>query len=221
MSKPLTSPAKRQDKADASKRVMLAMPEIAGLPYVISGLVAAGGLAAALSTADALLLALTSAIVRDTQASPPMVGRAAAQRVIASKFVLLAVAVLATAVAASRPAAILPVVAASFSIAAAAFVPAMVLGIFWPRATRAGAVAGMLAGLAITLYYVVANSQTLRSLTGASTEAALWFGIQPISAGLFGVAAGSAAIVVVSLMPRVLPWLTRTVIARLTRTKSH
>lgn len=79
----------------------------------------------------------------------------------------------------------------------------------------------MLAGLAITLYYVVANSQTLRSLTGASTEAAPWFGIQPISAGLFGVAAGSAAIVVVSLLPRVLPWLTRTVIARLTRTKSH
>lgn len=200
--------------------VMLAMPEIAGLPYVISGLVAAGGLAAALSTADALLLALTSAIVRDTQASPPMVGRAAAQRVIASKFVLLAVAVLATAVAASRPAAILPVVAASFSIAAAAFVPAMVLGIFWPRATRAGAVAGMLAGLAITLYYVVANSQALRTLTGEPADAALWFGIQPISAGLFGVAAGSAAIVVVSLLPRVLPSLPPAVVARLTRRKS-
>ncbi len=182
--------------------VMLAMPEMAGMPYVVSGLVAAGGLAAALSTADALLLALTSAIVRDTSSVAPSRGRAAEQRVIASKFALLAVAVLAAAVAASRPAAILPLVSASFSLAAAAFVPAMVLGIFWTDATRRGAVAGMLAGLGVTLYYLLANSQAVRSLTGASPDSSLWFGIQPISAGVFGVAAGVLTVLAVSALER-------------------
>lgn len=182
----------------AAEVIMLAVPEMAGMPYVVSGLVAAGGLAAALSTADALLLAISSAIVRDTAGPGPVHGKAAAQRVIASKFALLAVAVVAAAVAASRPAAILPVVSASFSIAAAAFVPAMVLGVFWRGATRQGAVGGMLVGLGVTLYYLLVNSQTLRSLTGASPGSSLWFGIHPASAGLFGVAAGAFTVLVVS-----------------------
>ena len=183
--------------------IMLAMPEMAGLPFVVSGLVAAGGLAAALSTADALLLTITNAIVRDTAANPVTQGKAAEQRVIISKFALLVVAVLAAGVASSRPSAILPVVSASFSIAAAAFVPAMVLGIFWRGATGRGAVAGMLVGLGVTLYYLSLNSQWLRGLTGLSADNALWFGIQPVSAGLFGVAAGVAATVAVSaLTPR-------------------
>lgn len=182
--------------------IMLAMPEIAGLPFVVSGLVAAGGLAAALSTADALLLTITNAIVRDTAADPATRGKAAEQRVILSKFALLVVAVLAAGAASARPSAILPVVSASFSIAAAAFVPAMVLGIFWRRATRPGAVAGMLAGLAVTLYYLVTNSPPWRGLMGSSPESTLWFGIQPVSAGLFGVAVGVLVTVAVSALTR-------------------
>jgi cation/acetate symporter len=79
----------------------------------------------------------------------------------------------------------------------------------------------MVAGLGTTFYYMVMTQPWLRGIFGVTSPVQLWWDIQPISAGLFGVAAGSAAIVVVSLMPRVLPWLTRTVIARLTRTKSH
>ena len=125
------------------------------MPYVVSGLVAAGGLAAALSTADGLLLTISNAMVRDVYSHEVGHHVTPEQRVILSKFALLAVALVAAMVASLKPADILPLVSASFSLAASAFVPAMVLGIFWPGATRAGAVAGMLAGLGVTVYYML------------------------------------------------------------------
>lgn len=180
--------------------IMLAMPELGGLPYAVSGLVAAGGLAAALSTADGLMLTITNSLVRDLYFDGGRRGSATPeQRVILSKFALLAVAMLAAFVAALKPAEILPLVSASFSLAGAAFVPAMVCGIFWRRATRPGAVAGMLAGLAVTVYYMLANSHAVRALLGLSDPAPLWFGIQPISAAVFGVPLGFAVIWAVSL----------------------
>jgi cation/acetate symporter len=128
------------------------------LPYVVSGLVAAGGLAAALSTADALLLTISNSIVRDVYCHEVRRDVTPEQRVILSKFALLGVAMVAAFVAALKPADILPLVAASFSLAASAFVPVMVLGIFWRGTTREGAVAGMLGGLGITVYYMLVNS---------------------------------------------------------------
>ena len=142
--------------------IMLATPEIGGMPYVVSGLVAAGGLAAALSTADGLLLTISNAMVRDVYSHESGHHVTPEQRVILSKFALLAVALLAALVASLKPADILPLVSASFSLAASAFVPAMVLGIFWRGATRAGAVAGMLAGLGVTVYYMLANAAWVR-----------------------------------------------------------
>jgi len=181
--------------------IMLATPEIGGLPYVIAGLVAAGGLAAALSTADGLLLTISNALVRDLyfqkwpgKASPE-------QRVILSKFVLMAVALGAAWVAGQRPSDILPMVAASFSLAASAFVPAMVLGIFWRGVTRTGAVAGMLAGLGITAYYMLSHSQWVQHwLPQWLLADGLWWGLQPISAGVFGVLLGLLVTVSVSVM---------------------
>ena len=122
------------------------------------------------------------------------------QRVILSKFALLAVALVAAMVASLKPADILPLVSTSFSLAAAGFFPAMVLGIFWKGATRAGAVAGMLAGLGITVYYMLANAPAVRTLLKLSAEPQLWFGIMPISAGVFGVGLGLAVALVVSLL---------------------
>lgn len=180
--------------------IMLATPEIGGMPYVVSGLVAAGGLAAALSTADGLLLTISNALVRDVYSHETDHHVTPEQRVILSKFALLAVALLAAMVASLKPADILPLVSASFSLAASAFVPAMVLGIFWQGATRAGAVAGMLAGLGITVYYILVNSPALRSVLKLAPEPALWFGIVPVSAGVFGVALGLAVTFVVSLL---------------------
>ena len=182
--------------------IMLATPELGGLPYVISGLVAAGGLAAALSTADGLLLTISNAMVRDVYWHEINHGVTPEQRVILSKFALLAVALVAAAVASLKPAEILPLVAASFSLAASAFVPAMVLGIFWPRATRRGAVAGMLCGLGITLFYMLVNAPPVRAFFAMPPGLDLWFGVHPISAGVFGVPVGFVAVVVTSLLTR-------------------
>ncbi|GAB4402868.1 MAG: cation acetate symporter [Rhodoferax sp.] len=172
--------------------ILLATPEIAGLPYVASGLVAAGGLAAALSTADGLLLTIGNAISHDLAFGGRQNADSAVRRVMLSKFSLLAVALLAAYAAAQRPAEILYLVSASFSLAGAAFVPVMVLGLFWPGLTRVAAVAGMLSGLGLTLYYMGVNADWVQAALGL-TKPTLWFGIEPVSAGVFGVAAGLAA----------------------------
>jgi cation/acetate symporter len=179
--------------------VMLASPEISGLPYVVSVLVAAGGLAAALSTADGLLLTIGNALAHDVYFRGDSSKAQSMRRVMWSKFALLVVALVAAYVAAQRPAGILYLVAASFSLAGAAFVPAMVLGIFWPGTTRVGAVAGMLSGLAVTVYYMLINQPGVRQFLGLTGDG-LWLGIQPVSAGLFGVAAGLMATLVFSLV---------------------
>ena len=179
--------------------LMLATPEIAGLPYVVSGLVAAGGLAAALSTADGLLLTIGNALSHDlayqgrTDSNYPM------KRVMLSKFALLVVALIAAYFAAQKSTGILNLVTASFSFAAAAFVPALIAGCCWPRATRAGALAGMWVGMGVTCFYIAINMPWVRqywSLEGSG----LWWGIQPVSAGVFGVAFGTLALLAVSLL---------------------
>jgi cation/acetate symporter len=182
--------------------IMLATPELGGLPYVISGLVAAGGLAAALSTADGLLLTISNALVRDIfchDFKPELRGE---QRVILSKFALMAVALVAAGVASTKPAEILPLVSASFSLAGAAFVPAMLLGILWSGTTRQGAAAGMLAGLGVTVYYMLAHTPAVLVFFGTPPMPALWFGIQPLSAAVFGVPLGLAVTWLVSLVTR-------------------
>ena len=170
--------------------VMLATPELGGLPYVVSGLVAAGGLAAALSTADGLLLTIGNAIARDIYQREWARDSSPGRLVILSKFVLLTSALAAAYVAAQKPGEILSLVAAAFSLAAAAFVPAMVLGIFTRSVNSAGAIAGMLSGLGVTVYYMVSQLPAFRAAFGLSAAHDLWFGIQPISAGIFGVPCG-------------------------------
>ena len=124
------------------------------------------------------------------------------KRVMLSKFALLVVALVAAYVAAQKPADILYLVSASFSLAGAAFFPAMVLGIFWPRTNRAGAVAGMLAGLGITLGYMAINVPAIRLLLDLQPGQTLWWGIQPIASGVFGVPAGMLVMVMVSAFTR-------------------
>lgn len=183
--------------------IVLATPEIAGLPYVISGLVAAGGLAAALSTADGLLLTIAGSLSHDVYYKIIQPRASTQWRLVISKSLLLVTAVLAATVAAQRPATILYMVAWAFSIAAAAFFPALVIGIFWKRANRAGAVSGMVVGLLITVYYMVRvqfDSVPWLGLRGIGMEP--WFGIQSTSAGVWGVPAGFLTIVVVSLLTK-------------------
>ncbi|SDO14098.1 cation/acetate symporter [Filomicrobium insigne] len=135
--------------------IVLSTPEIAGMPYVIAGLVAAGGLAAALSTADGLLLAIANALSHDIYYK--MIDRNAPtfRRLLVARILLVIVAVCAAYTASTKPADILSMVAWAFSLAAAGIFPALVLGIWWKRATTTGAVLGMIFGFGICLYYLV------------------------------------------------------------------
>jgi cation/acetate symporter len=144
-----------QDLGINTDVVVISTPEIAGLPYVITGLVAAGGLAAALSTADGLLLAIANALSHDVYFKMINPQAPAKQRMVVSRVLLVIVAMAAAYVASTRPSDILAMVAWAFSLAAAGLFPALVLGIWWKRATGTGAVAGILAGFFGCLIYLV------------------------------------------------------------------
>jgi cation/acetate symporter len=183
--------------------IVLATPEIAGMPYVVSGLVAAGGLAAALSTADGLLLTITSSLSHDIYYRIFRPNASTQFRLVISKSMLLVVAILAATVAAQKPGTILSMVSWAFSIAGSAFFPALVLGIFWERATRAGALSGMIVGISLSIYYIVRvefDSIPMLGISGFGMEP--WFHIQSASGGVFGVLAGFLTIIVVSLITK-------------------
>ncbi len=184
--------------------IVLATPEIAGLPYVISGLVAAGGLAAALSTADGLLLTIANALSHDLYYKMIDPNAPTARRVMISKILLLIVALAAAYVASLKIADILFLVSAAFSLAAAGFFPALVLGIFWKRATKWGAVLGMISGTVVTFYYMATTQVWMRGLFNVTSPVAdnMWWGMQPIAAGVFGVPLGFAVIIIVSLLTK-------------------
>jgi probable sodium:solute symporter, VC_2705 subfamily len=174
--------------------IVLATPEIAGLPYVISGLVAAGGLAAALSTADGLLLTIANALSHDVYYKMIDPNAPTARRLIVSKVLLLLVAVIAAYVTSLKPGNILFLVGAAFSLAASGFFPALVMGVFWKRANKAGAILGMLGGLGVCMYYMFITYDFF------GVNAPLWWDIKPIAAGLFGIPAGFIGVILGSLL---------------------
>jgi cation/acetate symporter len=177
--------------------IVLATPEIAGLPYVISGMVAAGGLAAALSTADGLLLTIANALSHDVYYKMIDPKASTVRRLAISKGLLLVVALFAAYTASLKPGDILFLVGAAFSLAASAFFPALVLGVFWRRANYLGAVIGMLAGLAVCMYYMY---MTYPFFGGVADNQ--WFGIAPISAGIFGMPVGFIGVIIGSLISK-------------------
>lgn len=171
--------------------VVISTPEIAGLPYVIAGLVAAGGLAAALSTADGLLLAIANALSHDIYYRMIDPKASTARRLTVARILLIVVAILAALVASTKPGGILALVAWAFSLAAAGLFPALVMGVWWSRTTKQGAIAGMAIGFAVTLFYLIGTKYF------GMPE---WFGVKNISAGLFGIPVGFLIIYVVSKM---------------------
>ncbi len=175
--------------------LVLAAPEIAGLPYIVTGLVAAGGLAAALTTADNLLLTIANALSHDLYYKILAPRSSTQRRLVVAKSLLLIVAMLAAWVASMKPDNILFMVGMAFSVAGASFFPALVCGIFWRRANKWGAVSGMLTGLFVTLYYLILTHPFFGGDLGAA-----WFDIEPVAAGIFGIPAGLTVLVVVSLV---------------------
>ncbi|WP_422351267.1 sodium:solute symporter family protein [Flagellimonas sp.] len=177
---------------------VLANPEIAGLPNWIIALVAAGGLAAALSTAAGLLLVISTSISHD------LIKKQFAKDISDKKELLIArlSAVLAVIVAGyfgiNPPGFVASVVALAFGLAASSFFPAIVMGIFSKRMNREGAIAGMVAGLGITTYYIarfklgwIGNPET----SGADNW---WFGISPEGFGTMGMLVNFAVALLIS-----------------------
>jgi cation/acetate symporter len=205
--------------------IVLSTPEIAGLPYVIAGLVAAGGLAAALSTADGLLLAIANALSHDVYYKMIDPKASTVRRLSVARVLLVGVAIAAAATAASRPSDILAMVGWAFSLAMAGNFPALVMGIWWKRATTAGAIAGIIAGFGLCLFYLVVTryfpqagvdyfgmTSMTNPVTGANVvdiakgvkpsaaQQVGWFGLNNINCGLLGMPLGFLVIYVVSLM---------------------
>jgi cation/acetate symporter len=135
--------------------IVLSTPEIAGLPYVISGLVAAGGLAAALSTADGLLLAIANALSHDVYYKMLDPNAPTVRRLLVARILLLVVAVCAAYLASTKPGDILAMVGWAFSLAMAGNFPALVMGIWWKRTTTTAAVLGMIGGFGLCVFYLV------------------------------------------------------------------
>jgi cation/acetate symporter len=160
----------------AADGIVISTPEIAGLPYVVAGLVAAGGLAAALSTADGLLLAMANALSHDIYYKMINQNATTETRLKVAKGLLVVVAIAAAYTSSFNPADIVAMVAWAFSLAAAGFFPALVLGVWWKRATSQGAIWGVIAGFSITLFYLVGTRynavwffETFRGLSIATT----------------------------------------------------
>jgi cation/acetate symporter len=170
--------------------IVLAMPEIAGLPYVISGLVAAGGLAAALSTADGLLLTISNALSHDLYYKMIDPQASITRRLTVSRILLVVTALISAWVATYKLTIIVELVAWAFSIAAASFFPALVMGIWDKRANKAGALVGMWVGFLSCMIYMIGSR-----FYGLD----IW-GIRTISSGLFGIPLGFITIYVVSRM---------------------
>jgi cation/acetate symporter len=169
--------------------IVLSTPEISGLPYTIAAMIAAGGLAAALSTADGLLVVIASAIAHDVFYRTLNPNASLDARIKIGKGMILVAAAVAALAALPRLVLIAQMVAWAFSLAAASFFPVVLLGIFWKRANGPGAMTGMIGGLAITIFYMVMNY---------TNPAFNVLGISHLAAGIFGVPANFILMYVVS-----------------------
>ena len=171
--------------------VVLATPEIAGLPYVISGLVAAGGMAAAMSTADGLLLAIANALSHDLYYKIIDPKAETKTRLVVARVLLIVIGAAGAAVASLKLTSILGAVAWAFDFACSGLFFPLVLGVWWKRANRQGAIAGMLGGL-------IAGTWYLYMVRWGGMEP--WIGIDHLRFGIIGMPVSLVAMVVVSLM---------------------
>jgi cation/acetate symporter len=170
--------------------VVLATPEIAGLPYVISGLVAAGGMAAAMSTADGLVLAISNALSHDVYYKIINPKAETAKRLIVARVLLVLIGFAGATIAALEIQGILGSVIWAFDFAMSGLFFPLVLGVWWKRANAPGAVAGMLLGLISGTAYLIWER------SGGSG----FLGITQLTFGIVGAAVSLVSMIVVSLI---------------------
>ena len=166
--------------------MVLANPEIAGLPNWVVALVGAGGLAAALSTAAGLLLVISTSVSHDLlkkQIAPNISDK---QELMWARIAAIIAVVVAGYFGINPPGFVASVVALAFGLAAASFFPAILLGIFTKTMNKEGAIAGMISGLAITMYYIARFKLHWIGDDATSTSADWWWGISPEGFGTIG-----------------------------------
>ncbi len=164
--------------------MVLANPEIAQLPNWVVALVAAGGLAAALSTAAGLLLVISTSVSHDLikkQIAPDISDKGELMAARGAAFLAVCVA---GYFGINPPGFVAAVVALAFGLAAASFFPAIILGIFYKRMNKEGAVAGMVVGLGVTLFYMI--KYKLGWIGAPTTAEDWWLGISPEGFGTVG-----------------------------------
>lgn len=175
--------------------VVLSTPEVAGLPYVISGLVAAGGMAAAMSTADGLILAIANALSHDVYYKIIDPKADVRKRLLVARALLVVIGAAGAYVASMRLTSILGAVAWAFDFAMSGLFFPLILGVWWKRATREGAIAGMIAGLASGTAYLI---YVYPKFMGNPA----WLGIDHLRFGIIGASVCLVVMVVVSLMTK-------------------
>lgn len=176
--------------------MVLANPEIAKLPAWVVALVAAGGLAAALSTAAGLLIVISSSISHDLIKSIIAPNISEKVEVIWARISAAIAILIAGYFGINPPGFVAQVVAFAFGLAAASFFPLIILGIFWKRATKEGAIAGMLVGIIFTAWYIIYFRFVNTDPKG------WWFGISPEGIGTLGMIFNFIVMWVVSLMTK-------------------
>jgi cation/acetate symporter len=163
--------------------MVLANPEIAGLPNWVVALVAAGGLAAALSTAAGLLLVISTSVAHDMLKRSFMPSITEKQELLYARIAIFVAVIIAGYYGINPPAYVAQVVAFAFGLAAASFFPAIVMGIFKKRMNKEGAICGMIAGFTFTAAYIIYFKFINPA---ASTAEFWWFGISPEGIGTLG-----------------------------------
>lgn len=193
----------------ANDFLVLAVPDILRISPVLTGLIAAGALAAALSTADGLLLTIANALSHDLYFQSVEPGASPVRRVMLSKILLMLVALMAAWIATQRPVDILFWVACAFSLAGSTFFPVLLLGLHWKRMSRVGAILAMGGGLVLAMYYIFTNHPWVQLQLNLSPLDTSWLGLEPFSAGVIGVPAGLVLGLLGSLV-----WPDREVVAK-------
>ena len=185
-----------QNELEVNRDIMvLANPEIAGLPNWVVALVAAGALAAALSTAAGLLLVISTAVAHDLLKRSFMPAITEKQELLYARIAIFMAVLVAGYVGINPPAYVAQVVAYAFGLAAASFFPAIVLGIFQKRMNKHGAIAGMLAGFTFTAAYII----YFKTINPAADNAANWWlGISPEGIGSLGTLANLIIAITIS-----------------------
>lgn len=178
--------------------MVLANPEIARLPAWVIALIAAGGLAAALSTAAGLLLVISSAISHDLLKKVLMPGISEKQELLFARIAAAVAICIAGLLGIYPPGFVAEVVAFAFGLAAASFFPAILLGIFDKRTNAAGAISGMVAGLAFTMGYILYFKGIFMTPMAANIPENWFLGISPEGIGSVGMLLNFAVAIVVS-----------------------